>query len=227
LTAPKPSCGLGNLGIGQEFVVPSREYDPFIPNTQARYGLAIQPICNKDQSPYALTMLFGDRLKQARTSKGWSQEKLGEGLGMEGTNVTKQTVYGWEQNNHSPTARQLALICDRLGCGADWLLFGRQAQDLKSLNGLEAQLVFMYRLVGEQAKDQLLNLASKLLEIQQTIPQQDCKTGNVFDESNTFDGATVKSSQASQDEIFNLGSFDNSKTKSSPNVRHTNKRLRK
>lgn len=80
---------------------------------------------------YAFSMDFGDRLKKARTDKGLSQERLGEGLGVNESDVTKQTVYGWESNKHSPTARQLALLCERLGHSADWFLFGKELHDLR------------------------------------------------------------------------------------------------
>jgi hypothetical protein len=48
-----------------------------------------------------------------------------------------------------------------LGHSADWFLFGKEMQDLKSLNGLEAQLVFLYRGLDEKAKDELLQRANE------------------------------------------------------------------
>lgn len=107
-------------------------------------------------------MEFGDRLKSAREAKGLSQERLGEGLGVSEPNASKQTVYGWEKNKHFPTSRQLALICTKLNQSADWLLFGRTpGEDMKSLNGLEAQLVLMYRGAPETAQDDILQYVNR------------------------------------------------------------------
>lgn len=69
-------------------------------------------------------MNFGARLVKARNLKKLTQEQVGKGLGTDGADVTKSTVYGWEKSGHFPRADQLALICDRLDCSADWLLTG-------------------------------------------------------------------------------------------------------
>lgn len=107
-------------------------------------------------------MEFGDRLKAEREAAGMSQEKLGEGLGVSRPDATKQTVYGWENNKHFPTARQLALICKKLGKSADWLLFGEQPiEDMKNINGIEAQLVMMFRALKTGEQDSFLLLLKK------------------------------------------------------------------
>jgi transcriptional regulator with XRE-family HTH domain len=69
-------------------------------------------------------MNFGDRLRAARVKKGLTQEGLGKGLGTDGKDASKSVVYGWEKGPHHPRVDQLMLICDRLGCSADYLLFG-------------------------------------------------------------------------------------------------------
>lgn len=72
-------------------------------------------------------MEFGDRLASRRKDMGLSQEALGEGLGTDGKAATKQTVVGWEKGRHFPKVDQLRLICERLNCSADWLVFGATA----------------------------------------------------------------------------------------------------
>lgn len=211
----------------QGFVFPLPEYERTIPTRQDKYGLSIQPFCHIKHKPYAFLMEFGDRLKQARIEKGLSQEKLGEGLGMDGSNVTKQTVYGWEHNNHAPTTRQLALICERLGHSADWFLFGKEMQDLKSLNGLEAQLVFLYRGLSEKVRDQLVQHADKLLALQPTMSAKSHEAASLPDETTEADDLAIQSYKGAQKSIFNLGSFDNSKKTPSKNVGHPVKQLRK
>ena len=69
-------------------------------------------------------MSFGSQLKTAREAKGLTQEALGKGLGTNGADASKSVVYGWEKDQHYPRVDQLILICDKLGCSADYLLFG-------------------------------------------------------------------------------------------------------
>jgi transcriptional regulator with XRE-family HTH domain len=94
-------------------------------------------------------MTFGSRLRQARELKQLTQAQLGRGLGTDGKDVTKAVVSGWEKDQHAPRVDQLALICDRLGCGADYLLFGKvsdlnvgddMAQLAKRVDGLRGKL---------------------------------------------------------------------------------------
>lgn len=77
-------------------------------------------------------MEFGDRLRLLREQAGLSQDELGKGLGARRKGASpvdagKQVVLGWEKNRHFPKADQLAGICEKLGCSADYLLFGGQA----------------------------------------------------------------------------------------------------
>lgn len=77
-----------------------------------------------DGAAYAQHMTFGERLRAAREKKGLTQQDLGKGLATDGQDASKSVVYGWEKNQHHPRADQLAMICSKLGCSADLLLFG-------------------------------------------------------------------------------------------------------
>lgn len=79
---------------------------------------------HKGADAYASRMTFGARLAQARNAKKLTQTEVGKGLGTDGVDVGKSVVYGWERKNHYPRADQLALICQKLKCSADWLLTG-------------------------------------------------------------------------------------------------------
>lgn len=57
--------------------------------------------------------------------KDLTQEGLGKGLGTNGDDAGKAVVSGWEKDRHFPRADQLAMICDKLGVSADYLLFGK------------------------------------------------------------------------------------------------------
>lgn len=70
-------------------------------------------------------MSFGSRLTKARKEKHLTQDGLGKGLGTDGKDASKAVVYGWEKDQHFPRVDQLVLICERLGVGADYLLFGK------------------------------------------------------------------------------------------------------
>lgn len=72
-------------------------------------------------------MSFGTRLSLARKNKGLTQADVGVGLATDGGDASKSVVYGWEKDQHYPRVDQLTLICKRLGCGADYLLFGVQS----------------------------------------------------------------------------------------------------
>lgn len=76
-------------------------------------------------------MEFGERLATLRKAKGLSQDALGKGLGTpdedgKRTDAGKQVVLGWEKGRHFPKVDQFALICNRLGCSSDYLLFGAE-----------------------------------------------------------------------------------------------------
>lgn len=80
-----------------------------------------------DGLAYAHRMTFGKRLADRRKEKELTQTDLGRGLGTDGADVSKAVVYGWEKDQHHPRVDQLALICKRLNCSSDYLLFGIDA----------------------------------------------------------------------------------------------------
>ena len=52
-------------------------------------------------------MKFSEKLTELRHSRGWSQEQLGERLG-----VTRQTVSKWELGSTTPELEKLAMMSD-------------------------------------------------------------------------------------------------------------------
>lgn len=71
---------------------------------------------------------LGYRLCEARKARGWTQADLAEGLSATGEDMSKAAVSAWERNTRQPSAKQLAILCERLGVTADYLLFGRVAR---------------------------------------------------------------------------------------------------
>lgn len=64
-------------------------------------------------------MKFSEKLTELRHSRGWSQEQLGERLG-----VTRQTVSKWELGSTTPELEKLAMMSDIFGVSTDELIKG-------------------------------------------------------------------------------------------------------
>lgn len=61
--------------------------------------------------------MLGDNILKLRKSKGLSQEKLGEQIG-----VTRQTISNWELGETTPNPKQLKLLSKELNISIDELL---------------------------------------------------------------------------------------------------------
>jgi transcriptional regulator with XRE-family HTH domain len=70
---------------------------------------------------YSVTESIGDRLKQSRQSRGYSQAKFAATLG-----VPSRTYLGWEYNNYEPSARGLKALHAIHRIDLHWLLNGGQ-----------------------------------------------------------------------------------------------------
>lgn len=68
-------------------------------------------------------MNFSNKLMELRRAKGWSQEQLGEKLG-----VTRQTISKWELGQTTPELEKLAAISELFGITTDELIKGTSPQ---------------------------------------------------------------------------------------------------
>lgn len=68
-------------------------------------------------------MTFSEKLSELRRSRGWSQEQLGEKLG-----VTRQTISKWELGTTTPEMEKLAAMSDLFGITTDELIKGEAPQ---------------------------------------------------------------------------------------------------
>lgn len=68
-------------------------------------------------------MNFAEKLTELRKTRGWSQEELGERLG-----VTRQTVSKWELGATTPEMEKLAAISELFGVSTDELIKGSTAE---------------------------------------------------------------------------------------------------
>lgn len=57
-------------------------------------------------------MTAGEKIREARLAKGWTQEELAQKLGPDakGKYSTKHTIYRWESGAQVPQRRLLALL---------------------------------------------------------------------------------------------------------------------
>lgn len=78
--------------------------------------------------------LFGDRLKELRTSKNLSQEELSEIL-----DVRKSSISNWETSKATPTFDMLIKIANYFGVTTDFLL-GYNINNLKTIDKVNQTL---------------------------------------------------------------------------------------
>jgi DNA-binding XRE family transcriptional regulator len=112
--------GLGNAGL-----IPTEvpdyvffEHRPSITMLYPQYKNDLQP------GSYAEPMeTMGDRIRMLRHSKGWTQQQLGDRLG-----VSKVAVYQWEVGTTSDIKLKTFLkLVEELGTNPQFLLFGHEA----------------------------------------------------------------------------------------------------
>lgn len=92
-------------------------------------------------------MAFGERLKEARLMRGYTQKQLAEKLGIAGTTVT-----GYEKNNSEPSMLIINRIMKTLDVDANFL-FQDEAENVDTLlEPLEYQLIEKYRALDSHGK---------------------------------------------------------------------------
>ena len=93
-------------------------------------------------------MKFSEKLPELRHSRGWSQEQLGDRLG-----VPHQTVSKWELGSTTPELEKLAMMSDIFGVSTDELIKGEPqevsrpsepAEAIQDTKPLRSRLHFEY-----------------------------------------------------------------------------------
>lgn len=77
--------------------------------------------------------MFSEKLTELRKSRGWSQEELGDRLG-----VTRQTVSKWELGATTPEMEKLAAMSELFGVSADELIKGGAFYETKPEQSVNA-----------------------------------------------------------------------------------------
>ncbi len=67
---------------------------------------------------YTFIMIgFGEKIKELRLTKNWTQKELAEKIGQ-----AQSTVFYWEQNKQEPNISSLKKLCEIFDVSADYLL---------------------------------------------------------------------------------------------------------
>ncbi|MBZ0318749.1 MAG: helix-turn-helix domain-containing protein [Anaerolineae bacterium] len=74
---------------------------------------------------------FGERLARLLIQHGISQNRLAQQLG-----ISRSTVTGWIKHGTLPDAGLLRMLCEALGCSADWLIGVGQQREKQDATGV-------------------------------------------------------------------------------------------
>ncbi len=73
-------------------------------------------------------MTFGDRVKQLRKERGWTQVEFAEHVGVHDRHISR-----WEKDTNRPTGRALTRIAEVLGVTPEELLAGKPEARLQEV----------------------------------------------------------------------------------------------
>jgi transcriptional regulator with XRE-family HTH domain len=109
---------------------------------------------------------FSDRLREARTKAGLTQEQLGFAV-----EVSKSSVSAWENGRESPSFKVLVQLREALGCSLDVLICGDSFQfdginentsprynQLTAKDTQEANLLVEFRKVSMKKKAAIIEM---------------------------------------------------------------------
>lgn len=92
--------------------------------------------------------MFGERIKELRTSLGLNQIEFGRNLP-----VSKQSVSNWENGNILPSIDMLVKICNTYNVSADYLLGIEQERKLDTSNLTAEQISHIQQLINDIIKN--------------------------------------------------------------------------
>lgn len=78
----------------------------------------------KIRSIYEINMTLGEKIKQLRKEKNWSQQAFGEKI-----NIAKSVVWKYEKDEAIPSGEVIKRIATVFGISTDYLLFDRTERD--------------------------------------------------------------------------------------------------
>jgi len=91
----------------------------------------------KKSAAHPEMILFGQRLRNLREEKGWTQAEFGAQLGGLETPIQPSTISSWEQADKRPTVDTIIQMADLFGVTVDFLL-GREKSSKIMVSELDA-----------------------------------------------------------------------------------------
>lgn len=102
----------------------------------------------------------GERIRDVRRERGWTQEELAIAVG-----VTRSAVAQWETGRSGQLSANLSRIASALGTGVEYLLHGADKMaPLTAETGDELALLRLYRECAAADRQILLRLARRLAD---------------------------------------------------------------
>ena len=123
-------------------------------------SMAIRQLCHKGGAAYALSMSFGQRIKDRRADLKMTGDDLGRRLDPP---VSKQTIAHWEAGRYRPHIDQVAQLCAILGLSADALVLGGEI----GLSPRAAEIAAAYDRLqeGEKSRVELMLMAMGIEDV--------------------------------------------------------------
>lgn len=81
---------------------------------------------------------LGGRIAAARREAGLTQEQLGQGIEVDGSDLGKACISSWEVGRSQPSAALVARLADRLNVSTEYLLRGREWNGAERRNKAQA-----------------------------------------------------------------------------------------
>ncbi|MGX7163658.1 helix-turn-helix domain-containing protein [Enterococcus massiliensis] len=88
-------------------------------------------------------MNIGDKIKEQRLKKGWTQEQLGQLL-----NVSRPTISSWEIGRNYPDLETIIAISDLFGISLDHLLREDKEMAKDTTKKIKNGRIYKYVLIG-------------------------------------------------------------------------------
>jgi transcriptional regulator with XRE-family HTH domain len=100
----------------------------------------METIPHPDNSQPENAMSFGDRIKQARDERGFTQGAVANRTKMfdpDKRGVSRTALIGYEQGTSNPGLREIRLLCEVLCVTPNWLIFGTESAIGVAHTGIE------------------------------------------------------------------------------------------
>ena len=88
-------------------------------------------------------MNFNERLVSARKAKGFSQESLGENLGL-----SRQAISKWETGESKPDLDNLIALCEQLDISIEYLCFGQRGSSQQPAQNPPVSRIRIFLIAG-------------------------------------------------------------------------------